>query len=154
MHNCRINASVTEVAEGYSLTDDPELGIIQHDLLLAIILKFNRSDRVVFRTFHTDDFAEAELLMFDFLTHLKSRSVTGHEIRTWIMLDGLHIRFGGNIGRLGVFFGPRRRSIFSFCLGGAAIPAAMHPVVGGAGRPCETLALVANTTTGKAPVHV
>ena len=60
MHYCKISALAPEARKRRrqgsnggakrrsSLTDDPELGIVQHDLFLTIVLKFNGGDGVVF----------------------------------------------------------------------------------------------------------
>src|ERR1700744_449191 len=91
----------------YKLHDDPQLGIVQHDLFLAVEFKFNGSDRVVSGAFETGDFTETKLLVFNFLTYLQCRSVAGYKVGAWIVLDGLCKWFGRNIGGLGFFFGWR-----------------------------------------------
>ena len=118
----------------FGLFDDAQLGIIQHDLLLAVVLKFNGSDRIMCGAFETGYFTEAEFLVLDFVSDLQLRSIARDKIRAWIMFDGLHVWLGGNVCRLCIFFG-RWRSVFFFCLGGRiSKSAAMHAIIGGAGR--------------------
>ena len=53
-----------------SLIDNPQLCIIQHDLLFAILFKLHSSNGIMCRSFHFDHFAKAKLLVFYFLTNL------------------------------------------------------------------------------------
>jgi len=53
-----------------TLLHDPQLRIVEHDLLLSVVLKLNGCNGIVCRAFHADNFSESELLMFYFLSNL------------------------------------------------------------------------------------
>ena len=50
---------------------NPQLRIIQHDLLLSVVLENHRSDRVVRSTFHSRYFSKTKFLMLNALSGLK-----------------------------------------------------------------------------------
>lgn len=73
-------AALSCVPGNLFLFQDPQLGVVQHDLFFAVLLKFYGCDWVVFRTFHFDHFAKTEFLVFHPLANLQVRCVTCHEI--------------------------------------------------------------------------
>src|SRR5687768_1933546 len=61
--------------------NNPQLRIIQHDLLLAVVLKLYSSHRVVQGTFHLQHLTETEFLVLYSLSCLQVTRITCNEIR-------------------------------------------------------------------------
>src|SRR4051812_49075722 len=76
------------------LLHNSQLRIIQHDLLLAILLKLYCSYGVMRTTFYLYYFAKAKLLMLYSLPRLQTAGITWRKVRRGNMINCL--RFGGS----------------------------------------------------------
>src|SRR5690606_31084190 len=62
----------------------PQFGIVQHDLLFAIMLKLYGGNGIMRRSFHLQHFAKTKFLMLHLLTRLQIAGIAGYKIAGWL----------------------------------------------------------------------
>src|SRR5437762_6995405 len=77
-----------------------QLGIIQHDLLIAVVFEFDSGDGVMCTSFKFDNSAKPEFLVLHFLAFLQFGKIARNKVRRWGMLNRFGFGSRGKIRRL------------------------------------------------------